>query len=124
MNLYEDELNRDIEYYSKLGMIETDNISDGHHTFGELYEDRTKLFAIICNQSYPNSWKSKSHSDGTMFDGMFIAGINTKQGAYTYHCEMKYWDLFEVLTADRAPEWDGHTRLDIDRLFSLSLWLG
>lgn len=50
------------------------------------------------------------HSDGSMFDGMFIVGINTPHGQATYHYDINpYWDMFDVFEYDRAPEWDGHT---------------
>ena len=95
------------------------NISDGYHTFDELYYHRMILFSIICNQDKNNSWKSKLHSDGTMFEGYFIVGILTRQGQYTYHYKLDYWDLFEVEVFEKAPEWDGHKPEDIGRLLSL-----
>lgn len=55
------------------------DISDGYHTFNELYHHRAILFANICNKS-GKSWKSKKHHDGSMYDGMFIVGINTPDG--------------------------------------------
>lgn len=89
----------------------TNNVSDGHHTFDDLYMHRTVLFACLCNQeNYPDDvFKSRHHSDGTMYDGFFIAGVNTTFGWVTYHCENKYWDLFDVRELDMAPEWDGCT---------------
>jgi hypothetical protein len=55
-----------------------------------------------------------------MFDGMFIAGIHTPNGESTYHCEMKYWDLFKVKEIDNAPEWDGYSPEEgLERLQSL-----
>ena len=35
-------------------------VSDKHHTFGDLYLQRTVLFSIICNQNKDIAWKSKS----------------------------------------------------------------
>ena len=32
---------------------------------------------------------------------------------------LKYWDLFDVKELNKAPEYDGHTPDDIDRLYSL-----
>ena len=94
--------------------------SDGYHTFNELYEHRTALFATICRLLPERSWKSCFHADGTMFPGMFIAGIETPKGYYSYHCEMKYWAMFDqVPELTRAPEWDGHEPKDFTRLFSL-----
>lgn len=51
---------------------EAPQVSDGYHTFEELYNHRMILFSIICN-SYPHrAWKSKLHHDGTMYDNYFI----------------------------------------------------
>ena len=50
------------------------------------------------------------HHDGTMYDGMFIVGIDTSQGQATYHYDVEpYWDMFWCKELERAPEWDGHT---------------
>ena len=96
--------------------------SDGYHTFNELYEHRTVLFATICNLLPEHSWKSFKHADGSMFEGMFIAGVLTPQGQYTYHCEEKYLYMFaKTPEIDQAPEWDGHRPEDFTRLLSLNL---
>lgn len=101
-------------------IVNTGNITDGYHTFDELYFHRLILFSIICKQNKSKSWKSKLHHNGTMYKDYFIVGINTKYGQYTYHYHIKYWDYFkdvhEILT---APEWDGHKPKDIERLLSL-----
>ena len=104
--------------------INSDNIgefSDGYHTFNELYHHRAILFSVICHQFKNLAWKSKLHSDGTMYDDMFIVGINTPQGPATYHYNIQpYWDLFDVKELPKAPEWDGHTPDDaIKRIYSL-----
>lgn len=84
--------------------------SDGYHTFNELYHHRAILFSVICHELSHLAWKSLKHSDGSMFDGMFIVGINTPHGQATYHYDIDpYWDMFDVFEYDRAPEWDGHT---------------
>ena len=95
-------------------------ISDGYHTFDELYYHRMILFSVICNMRKDISWKSYKHHDGTMYDNYFIVGITTDKGDYTYHYHEKYWDMFDVPELDFAPEWDGHTPEDIVRLLSLS----
>lgn len=101
--------------------ISTKNISDGYHTFGELYHHRAILFSVICNQNKNVAWKSLQHDDGTMFDGgMFIVGVETPQGQYTYHYHIEpYWNMFNVKELEYAPKWDGHQPSDITRLFSL-----
>ena len=94
-------------------------ISDGSHTFDELYYHRMILFSLFCNEHKNIAWKSKLHSDGTMFDDYFIVGVTTPEGDYSYHYQLQYWDKFNVKELDRAPEWDGHEPSDIDRLESV-----
>lgn len=96
------------------------NTSDGYHTFNELYHHRAILFSVICNQNKEIAWKSKQHHDGTMYDGMFIVGVETPQGQYSYHYDIDpYWDIFNVKELEFAPEWDGHEPKDVDRLLSI-----
>lgn len=85
------------------------NTSDGAHSFNELYYHRTVLFSVIVREYHFLAWKSKKHNDGTMYDRYFIVGIDTPRGQATYHCEMKYWDLFDCKEKKKAPKWDGHT---------------
>lgn len=94
-------------------------ISDGYHTFDELYYHRMMLFAVICRKFSNLSWKSWKHADGSMFDNYFIVGITTREGHYTYHYHGDYWNLFDVHELEFAPEWDGHTPGDITRLITL-----
>lgn len=100
----------------------TGNTSDGYHTFNELYHHRAMLFSVICNSRPDMAWKSRLHHDGTMYDGMFIVGINTPDGQATYHYDVEpYWGLFRVPVFPRAPEWDGHTPAQaIERIGHLS----
>jgi len=94
-------------------------ISDGYHTFDELYFHRMMLFAVICNQNKGKAWKSKLHHDGTMYENFFIVGVTTKKGDYTYHYHLDSWSLFNVKELDKALEWDGHRPEDITRLLTL-----
>ena len=98
-----------------------DNISDGWHTFGELYEFRKSLSIALLNTNKAISWKSKQHHDGSMLNGgYFICGIETPLGQVTNHYKMDSWELFDVKELELAPEWDGHTAKDsIERLKSL-----
>ena len=84
--------------------------SDGYHTFNELYHHRAILFSVIVKAFSDKAWKSLRHHDGTMYDGMFIVGIETPEGQATYHYDIDpYWDMFECRELECAPEWDGHT---------------
>ncbi|HRM29192.1 MAG TPA: hypothetical protein PLH48_01485 [Acinetobacter johnsonii] len=100
-------------------IVNPSQLTDGYHTFQELYAHRMELFKVICHQNKSHAWKSKLHDDGTMYPNYFIVGINTPEGSFTYHYKMEFWDSFNVAELDRAPEWDGHTSADITRLHSL-----
>jgi hypothetical protein len=86
------------------------NISDGYHTFSELYSHRMMLY-ISLMKAYPHmSWKSKKHYDGTEYQGYFIAGMKLPTGDITYHILNSLWDLLgNISELETAPEWDGHT---------------
>lgn len=88
----------------------TGETSDGYHTFNELYHHRAVLFSVIVKAFPDRAWKSRKHHDGTMYDGMFIVGIETPDGQVTYHYDVDpYWDMFKCKELEYAPEWDGHT---------------
>lgn len=93
---------------------DTGKISDGHHTFDELYAHRILLFVALM-KSYPDiSWKSRFHSDGTNYDGWFVSGMKLPTGDITYHIPDKFWGLTEnIKTLEKAPEFDGHTSTDV-----------
>jgi hypothetical protein len=95
-------------------------ISDGSHTFNELYHHRMVLFAVILKNHLDKAWKSKKHSDGSMYENYFIVGIDTPDGQYSYHYHMDNWKYFaDVKELEFAPEWDGHRPDDVVRLLSL-----
>lgn len=95
--------------------------SDGYHTFDELYRHRSALFLALCHGLAANPygihdvWRTKTHSDGTSFPGMFVLGIGSRAGRQiTYHMDMEYWERCDwAETLDRAPEFDGHTSEDV-----------
>ena len=99
-------------------------ISDGYHSFNELYDHRAKLFATIVNCEKWNhlAWKSKQHEDGSMFDGMFIVGINTPEGPASYHYDIDpYWDMFHCEELPQAPHYDGYSDEEsVQRIMSLN----
>ena len=108
------------EHFELVEKIKTGELSDGYHTFNELYYHRAVLFSVICNSHKDIAWKSKKHHDGTMYNGMFIVGIDTSQGQYSYHYDMNIWSMFDVKELEYAPKFDGHKPSDIDRLLSLN----
>lgn len=100
----------------------TGSTSDGYHTFDELYDHKAKLFSVVVAAFRGRAWKSRLHSDGTMYDGMFVVGIDTPWGQATYHCDVEpYWGMFDCAELPKAPGWDGHTpRQAIGRIARLS----
>jgi len=91
------------------------SVSDGYHTFDELYDHRVTLFGALC-LAYPAlSWKSRLHSDGTSMDGWFVAGMRLPSGMITYHIPDSEWSkMFYLVTElELAPKWDGHTPADV-----------
>lgn len=102
-------------------MPNAEEISDGFHTMAELYHHRAVLFSVIVRDHQELAWKSKAHHDGSMYDGMFIVGIETPKGQATYHYDIDpYWDMFDCKELDQAPEWDGHSPADaIERIATL-----
>lgn len=97
----------------------SDKISDGSHTFNELYHHRAVLFATIVNNNKSKAGKSWLHEDGTMFEDFFIVWVETPDGSFSYHHHKEYWYLFRVDEYSKAPKWDGHTSKDVIRLTSL-----
>ena len=97
------------------------DVSDGYHTFNQLYYQRMMLFAVLVKQNRDKAWKSLRHEDGELCfgGGWFIVGIDTPDGSYTYHYENKYFDLFDCEILDHGKHWDGHTEKDVTRLLSL-----
>ena len=108
-----------IDHYRTTGEVNTGELSDGHHTFGELYYHRMILFVVICHTFKDVAYKSKLHADGTMYEDYFIVGITTPQGEYFYHYHLEHWNKFQIKELERALEYDGHKPSDIGRLFSL-----
>ena len=97
-------------------------ISDGYHTFNELYYYRmlynASFFNELAYKSDNGHWdadygvhKSKRHHDGEecFGGGWFIVMAHLPTGQISNHYELKYWDLFQIPEKETADEWDGHT---------------
>lgn len=105
----------------------TNDVSDGYHTFGELYEHRQALFFALLSTYANDAWMSALHHDGSQIDGWFIAGIQLAQDdldsesdissrQITYHAPMSAWAELQQLgvqVLEHAPDWDGHTSDDV-----------
>ncbi|HIE4798963.1 TPA: hypothetical protein ACXNDR_001620 [Serratia marcescens] len=103
--------------------IDKGEISDGYHTFNELYAHRVRLFSTLMRAFADKAWWSFSGSDGEKWEGWILAGIATPEGDVTYHLpETEIPHLPEGTEIEVGKEWDGHTADDVlERLVSLNL---
>jgi hypothetical protein len=95
---------------------EIGQVSDGYHTFDELYEHRCTLFIALMKSHPELAWFSDRHSDGGKLDGWFIAGMTLPTGDVTYHLPVKFIPLAEATGATvmfYGKEWDGHDANDV-----------
>ena len=113
--LQEYETLRDIDDFITLLQQEQPDmgeVSDGYHTFNELYYYRMLYNAAFFNL-LPKELvhKSKRHHTGEecFGGGWFIVMANLPTGQISNHYELKDWDLFQIPEKEIADEWDGHT---------------
>lgn len=113
--------NAETKTLEKLEYIEDKgNISDGYHTFNELYEYRllynASMFNELAKQGLYDVHKSRKHSDGAVpfgDDNWFIVQAELPTGQISNHYEMKDWELFKVPEKEKANPYDGHTPQDV-----------
>lgn len=117
--------NKRIELFVKdeLGKLEDfqlynsfEDVSDGYHTFKELYDYRMIYNALWFNELSKirplyDIHKSLRHSDGEKCfgGGWFIVMAELPTGQISNHYEEKYWDMFDIPVKEKANKWDGHT---------------
>ena len=95
---------------------EVGKVSDGYHTFDELYEHRHVLFLALIETLHGMPWISKLHDDGSSLDGWFVAGIKLASGDISYHLPNRLWETARSTGArelEHAPKWDGHKSEDV-----------
>jgi hypothetical protein len=93
-------------------MEDMSKVSDGCHTFEELYDHRMAL-TVQLTKHVP-AYRAYKHNDGTMYKNYFVVMfyIDNKQCSYHYH--MDNWGYFDHLeTLLKAEVWDGHTAEDV-----------
>lgn len=95
---------------------QTGKVSDGFHTFDELYDHRSHLYVALMLSHPEISWRALKHNDGSQFDGWFIAGMRLPTGDITYHLKIHFWLWLNdsgIETRELGPEWDGHASEDV-----------
>ena len=103
-------------------------VSDGYHTFNELYEFRllynAALFNEFAKQGLYDVHKSRKHSDGEYPFGdsnWFIVMAELPTGQISNHYEMKDWGKFQIPEKPLANKWDEHSPKDVaERLSSFT----
>ena len=101
-------------------------ISDGYHTFDDLYDFRALYNAAFFNNlnGKYNVHKSRRHSNGEFcFDGgWFIVMADLPTGQISNHYEDRYWNLFNIPEKEKADKWDGHSDIDVqNRLYNFNM---
>jgi len=130
--------------------LSSKQISDGYHTFQELYQFRFLYNALLFNEwgkgftdqerikvsesGFPitnkvkydvhKSWK---HSDGEWCFGepkkYFIVVAELPTGQISNHYKAEYWDMFDIPEKDLANKFDGHTAEDVMKMMESFLIL-
>ena len=100
----------------------TGDVSDGYHTFNELYDHRCLLWINLCLSHPDNCFKTNRDDKGSVWPGWFILGMNTQHGMMTYHIPVQYWQLLDsIKEIESNKDYDGHTSDDVlDRLLKLA----
>lgn len=90
---------------------DTRQISDGFHTFDELYRYRMLYHAMWANHTTVPIVKSWRHCDGELCfgGGWFIVVAELPTGQISNHYKEDFWDLFDVPEVDIPFKYDGHT---------------
>lgn len=114
------------EINKKIKNLDSNLISDGYHTFGELYEHRITLWITVCRlvdrydmlqyNGKKKCWRSELNSEGEKWDGWFLLGLyqNIDGFGITYHLPMSKWDDCDFAEElEKAPKFDGHTSEDV-----------
>lgn len=102
--------------------VKSGKVSDGSHSFDELYEARCILTAALFDAYLRmgiRPVKSWRHSDGELCfgGGWFIVQAELPTGQVSFHYPEKDWGRFNCQGVERGLQWDGHTTQDVyDRL--------
>lgn len=99
-------------------------VSDGYHTFDDLYDHRCHLMIALMTRMPELSWRADKNDDGNKWPGWFTAGIYLPTGTITYHLPQWMWSMLDgkdIETYDVGPKWDGHTSADV--VTRLAAWI-
>jgi len=118
----EKQLNNFIQELSKAKKMSVGKLSDGHHSFQELYEHRNLLFITIARMLHDEgnwTWKSVKDKHGKDLKGWFILGVDyiypdlAELLQITYHLPMSVWKYCKFANTVNKSQWNGHTSQDV-----------
>jgi hypothetical protein len=96
--------------------IVNNDISDGYHTFGELYDHRCALYVLLCLRSPEQcTWRPD-------FEDWFVLYMDSPLGQISYHVPNKMLCFIEnKIKRDDNHVWDGHSSATVlQRLTALA----
>lgn len=88
-------------------------VSDGYHTFNQLYDHRNLLFINLVVANPAIAFKTWLNDKKEKWEGWFILGINTERGQITYHLPERFWDMAPVTEVEYNFDYDGHISEDV-----------
>lgn len=100
-------------------LADVSQLSDGYHTFAELYEHRNSLMLALMRAQPHICWFSRRHADGELpfgSDDWFIVGAELPDAPITYHLPAALYSLAQKTGAIEllaGRPWDGHTAADV-----------
>ena len=97
----------------EVNQTDISKVSDGYHTFGELYDHRNLLFLNLAVANPAIAFKTKLNDKKEEWPGWFILGINTEFGQITYHLPEQLWIAAGVKEVEYNFDYDGHTSDDV-----------
>jgi hypothetical protein len=85
------------------------DISDGYHTFDELYEHRIALYLALAKAS---GWRALYRQD---YETWFCLYLETPKGQVSYHLPNSYLEMVKTFAELATDEykWDGHTSAEV-----------
>lgn len=92
------------------------SLSDGYHTFNELYEHRIWLYRVLVNTWLFPCHKSKLHNDWTSRDWWFICMMYIDGKQISYHIPMWHYNWFLCEEREYADRRDGHKSKDVEKI--------
>lgn len=93
-------------------------VSDGYHTFEELYEHRCLLYLNLCLKYKDYCYWTYTNSDGSIWEGWLLLILNHPiAGQISYHLPNTLLVYFKdvIKYKDKCNDYDGHSSNNVVR---------